>query len=296
MKPSRGWRRGGRTNTETQRHPPSRTQTCAKAPCAQVPSPVGIRGAPTSKTWSAVCRNPLFPSCGANLSSRQITYSDVKDSAKGSSAGTQADVPQRAARRWLAEPQKQKAKGRGLSLGANTPLKANRTAGLPSARDRDGRSISADASSTTGSQCPRHVKAAAGRLDQGHPPADEPREERAGTRPVRPGGLWLLGLPQGRRVTRPTRPPLCVCRFPEDHHTWTVDRQLLWGEALLITPVLEAGKVEVTGYFPAGTWYDLQMVSPGDPKTGEDGGDQRCPSPVTCRRGPDGHPRALVLP
>ncbi|XP_006753108.1 PREDICTED: lysosomal alpha-glucosidase, partial [Myotis davidii] len=48
--------------------------------------------------------------------------------------------------------------------------------------------------------------------------------------------------------------------FPEDPRTWPVDRQLLWGAALLITPVLEAGKVEVTGYFPAGTWYDLQTV------------------------------------
>lgn len=54
---------------------------------------------------------------------------------------------------------------------------------------------------------------------------------------------------------------LLLCRFPEDPRTWTVDRQLLWGEALLITPVLEAGKAEVTGYFPAGTWYDLQAVS-----------------------------------
>lgn len=42
-----------------------------------------------------------------------------------------------------------------------------------------------------------------------------------------------------------------------------MDRQLLWGEALLVTPVLEAGKVEVTGYFPSGTWYDLQTVSLG---------------------------------
>lgn len=42
-----------------------------------------------------------------------------------------------------------------------------------------------------------------------------------------------------------------------------MDRQLLWGEALLITPVLEAGKVDVTGYFPLGTWYDLQTVSVG---------------------------------
>lgn len=40
------------------------------------------------------------------------------------------------------------------------------------------------------------------------------------------------------------------------------------GEALLITPVLGAEKVEVTGYFPQGTWYDLQTVSPGASKPG----------------------------
>ncbi|XP_005624079.1 lysosomal alpha-glucosidase isoform X1 [Canis lupus familiaris] len=62
----------------------------------------------------------------------------------------------------------------------------------------------------------------------------------------------------GETVARPL-----FLEFPEDPHTWTVDRQLLWGEALLITPVLEAGKVEVTGYFPAGTWYDLQTVPVG---------------------------------
>ena len=51
-----------------------------------------------------------------------------------------------------------------------------------------------------------------------------------------------------------------------------MDRQLLWGEALLITPVLEAEKVEVTGYFPQGTWYDLQSpVSPGALKPGRMG-------------------------
>ncbi|KAK2497272.1 hypothetical protein MC885_013421 [Smutsia gigantea] len=60
---------------------------------------------------------------------------------------------------------------------------------------------------------------------------------------------------RGETVARPL-----FLEFPEDRRTWTVDRQLLWGEALLITPVLEAGKVEVTGYFPAGTWFDLQTV------------------------------------
>ncbi|XP_066876537.1 lysosomal alpha-glucosidase isoform X3 [Kogia breviceps] len=60
---------------------------------------------------------------------------------------------------------------------------------------------------------------------------------------------------RGETVARPL-----FLEFPKDPHTWTVDRQLLWGEALLITPVLEAGKVEVTGYFPCSTWYDLQTV------------------------------------
>ncbi|KAM9296667.1 lysosomal alpha-glucosidase-like, partial [Gastrophryne carolinensis] len=46
--------------------------------------------------------------------------------------------------------------------------------------------------------------------------------------------------------------------FPNDPNTWNIDRQFLWGEALLITPVLEQGKTEVNGYFPAGTWYALQ--------------------------------------
>ncbi|KAM5135362.1 lysosomal alpha-glucosidase-like isoform 1-T2 [Mantella aurantiaca] len=43
--------------------------------------------------------------------------------------------------------------------------------------------------------------------------------------------------------------------FPHDRNTWTVDRQFMWGEALLITPVVEQGKTAVTGYFPAGMWY-----------------------------------------
>ncbi|XP_068117960.1 lysosomal alpha-glucosidase-like isoform X2 [Hyperolius riggenbachi] len=44
--------------------------------------------------------------------------------------------------------------------------------------------------------------------------------------------------------------------FPHDENTWTIDRQFMWGEAILITPVLEKGKTEVKGYFPSGMWYD----------------------------------------
>lgn len=78
------------------------------------------------------------------------------------------------------------------------------------------------------------------------------------------------------------RMPVCPsCRFPKDSSTWTVDHQLLWGEALLITPVLQAGKAEVTGYFPSGTWYDLETVSLGtlNPReAGDQSGPPTCPS------------------
>uniref|UniRef100_A0A8D0GY36 Lysosomal alpha-glucosidase n=1 Tax=Sphenodon punctatus TaxID=8508 RepID=A0A8D0GY36_SPHPU len=50
-------------------------------------------------------------------------------------------------------------------------------------------------------------------------------------------------------------------RFPTDPNTWSIDRQLMWGAALLVTPVLEAGKTDVSGYFPLGTWYDPMMGS-----------------------------------
>lgn len=35
----------------------------------------------------------------------------------------------------------------------------------------------------------------------------------------------------------------------------------MWGGGLLITPVLEAGRTKVSGYFPEGTWYSLAGVS-----------------------------------
>uniref|UniRef100_A0A8C6ZE20 Lysosomal alpha-glucosidase n=1 Tax=Nothoprocta perdicaria TaxID=30464 RepID=A0A8C6ZE20_NOTPE len=56
----------------------------------------------------------------------------------------------------------------------------------------------------------------------------------------------------GETVARPL-----FLEFPGDPNTWAVDRQLLWGAGLLVTPVLEAGRTKVSGYFPAGTWYSL---------------------------------------
>uniref|UniRef100_A0A4X2KUT5 Lysosomal alpha-glucosidase n=1 Tax=Vombatus ursinus TaxID=29139 RepID=A0A4X2KUT5_VOMUR len=67
--------------------------------------------------------------------------------------------------------------------------------------------------------------------------------------------LFYKAHSRGETVARPL-----FLEFPLDQNTWTLDRQFLWGEALLITPVLEGGKIEVNGYFPSGTWYPLLEV------------------------------------
>uniref|UniRef100_UPI00398E93A5 lysosomal alpha-glucosidase n=1 Tax=Pristiophorus japonicus TaxID=55135 RepID=UPI00398E93A5 len=56
----------------------------------------------------------------------------------------------------------------------------------------------------------------------------------------------------GEMVVRPLS-----FEFPQDLNTPSIDRQFMWGEALLITPVLEPKTVEVSGYFPPTTWYNL---------------------------------------
>ncbi|KTF88170.1 hypothetical protein cypCar_00040817 [Cyprinus carpio] len=54
---------------------------------------------------------------------------------------------------------------------------------------------------------------------------------------------------------------LCVCiglilLFVTDEKTWGIDKQFLWGPALLITPALDPGVTVVKGYLPYGVWYD----------------------------------------
>lgn len=71
---------------------------------------------------------------------------------------------------------------------------------------------------------------------------------------------YLYTLFHGAHVRGDTVARPLFLEFPEDPSTWAVDRQLLWGPALLVTPVLEPGKTDVTGYFPKGMWYNLQMV------------------------------------
>lgn len=53
---------------------------------------------------------------------------------------------------------------------------------------------------------------------------------------------------------------LCF-RFPTDEKTYGIDKQFLWGKSLMVTPVLEAGRDYVVGYFPKGLWYDFHTVS-----------------------------------
>ncbi|XP_067851464.1 sucrase-isomaltase, intestinal [Heptranchias perlo] len=57
----------------------------------------------------------------------------------------------------------------------------------------------------------------------------------------------------GDTVVRPL-----LHEFPSDNATWTVDRQFLWGPALLITPVLDPGRENVRGYVPDADWYDYE--------------------------------------
>ncbi|OQV19546.1 Sucrase-isomaltase, intestinal, partial [Hypsibius exemplaris] len=46
--------------------------------------------------------------------------------------------------------------------------------------------------------------------------------------------------------------------FPTDLTARNIDRQFMWGDALLVTPVLEPDVSTVKGYFPDGDWYDFE--------------------------------------
>ena len=41
----------------------------------------------------------------------------------------------------------------------------------------------------------------------------------------------------------------------------SIDKQFMWGPALLISPVLEQGKLSVDVYIPDDVWYDYYTVS-----------------------------------
>ncbi|XP_023648457.2 sucrase-isomaltase, intestinal isoform X1 [Paramormyrops kingsleyae] len=62
---------------------------------------------------------------------------------------------------------------------------------------------------------------------------------------------------QGNTVIRPL-----LHEFVRDRTTWSIDRQFLWGPALLITPAMEPGVTEVLGYIPDARWYDFYLAKP----------------------------------
>ncbi|MCM8651566.1 glycoside hydrolase family 31 protein, partial [Lactiplantibacillus sp. E932] len=55
----------------------------------------------------------------------------------------------------------------------------------------------------------------------------------------------------GNTVVRPL-----LHEFVTDENTWSIDRQFLWGPALLITAALDPGVTVVRGYVPNARWYD----------------------------------------
>lgn len=56
----------------------------------------------------------------------------------------------------------------------------------------------------------------------------------------------------GETVARPL-----FFEFPNDSATYDIDAQFLWGDSLMIVPVLEENKNTVRAYLPHGLWYDL---------------------------------------
>ncbi|XP_077986810.1 lysosomal alpha-glucosidase-like [Glandiceps talaboti] len=48
--------------------------------------------------------------------------------------------------------------------------------------------------------------------------------------------------------------------FPTDSKTYSIDTQFLWGEALMITPVLKENATSVEAYIPYDVWYDYYTV------------------------------------
>ncbi|KAM3654006.1 LOW QUALITY PROTEIN: maltase-glucoamylase-like, partial [Ammospiza maritima maritima] len=60
----------------------------------------------------------------------------------------------------------------------------------------------------------------------------------------------------GDTVVRPL-----LHQFVEDRTTWDIDRQFLWGEGLLVSPVLEPGVSEVRAYLPDARWFDFHTDS-----------------------------------
>ncbi|KFD51735.1 hypothetical protein M513_07432 [Trichuris suis] len=77
--------------------------------------------------------------------------------------------------------------------------------------------------------------------------------------------LFYKAHVDGEMVVRPLS-----FSFPTDNNTYDIDRQFMWGPAMMITPVLEPNVLSVVGYFPDAKWYNIYEdylnglpVSPG---------------------------------
>ena len=64
--------------------------------------------------------------------------------------------------------------------------------------------------------------------------------------------LNYLASTNGGQIIRPL-----FFQFPTDTTTWKIDSQFLVGNSLMVVPVITEGATSVTGYFPAGNWFDF---------------------------------------
>ncbi|XP_023932526.1 lysosomal alpha-glucosidase isoform X2 [Lingula anatina] len=68
--------------------------------------------------------------------------------------------------------------------------------------------------------------------------------------------LFYNSHTRGETVLRPL-----FFEYPKDKNTYGIDQQFMWGKCFLISPVLSENTTEVQGYFPKGSWYDIQTGS-----------------------------------
>ncbi|GMG16776.1 unnamed protein product [Phytophthora fragariaefolia] len=67
--------------------------------------------------------------------------------------------------------------------------------------------------------------------------------------------IYTLGYhahSEGLPIARPL-----LMEFPTDAATYSINNQFMLGNALLVTPVVNQGATSVTGYYPAGVWYNI---------------------------------------
>ena len=58
-----------------------------------------------------------------------------------------------------------------------------------------------------------------------------------------------------------------MIRYPKDLDARSIEKQFMWGPALLISPVLEQGKLSVDVYIPDDVWYDYYTVRENEHKS-----------------------------